>query len=63
MCHALRKANLRPDNDGLEPLTGLNGTRLQQSGINNTKNKNNDTEQWNTISERLRRNGRNSGPR
>lgn len=33
------KANLRPDNDGLEPLTGLNGTRLQQSGINNTKNK------------------------
>lgn len=33
------KANLRPDNDGLEPLTGLNGTGLQQSGINNTKNK------------------------
>ena len=33
------KANLRPDNDGLEPLTGLDGTGLQQSGINNTKNK------------------------
>lgn len=33
------KANLRPDNDGLEPLTGQNGTGLQQSGINNTKNK------------------------
>lgn len=34
-----KKANLRPDNDGLEPLTGLDGTGLQQSGINNTKNK------------------------
>lgn len=33
------KANLRPDNDGLEPLTGQDGTGLQQSGINNTKNK------------------------
>lgn len=33
------KANLQPDNDGLEPLTGLDGTGLQQSGINNTKNK------------------------
>lgn len=31
------KANLRPDNDGLEPLTGLDGTGLQQSGINNTE--------------------------